>query len=268
MTLSDFEKLQKEAKYKFVCLTDSKNDFIVKWNNPSYPFKKRFDEIKAMLTSAALPDGNYFIKCKTSHYKDAKEFVFPIEKGENITPLKECSTDPEEMAEKPHVLTYESALEMERRIIELESENSNLARQLEEMTDRCEELESQAEETAQEELSEKNPSNLVALIQESAPSIMQMFDRHFELKEKQLELMALQLQRKAPAPAQMQAAELPTVEQVLNNLDALLDSEEIDENMRAQGVANQMAILSELDPETYEKVHAEIYQPITSEVVE
>ena len=265
MTLSDFEKLQEKAKYKFVCLCDSANEFIVKWNNPSLPYDKRYNEIKSLLTSEALPDGNYFIKCKTTHYKDGKEFTYPIEKGENIKPLEECDPNPQPMEEKPHVLTYDSALDMERKIIQLEAENEKLQTENEELREYIEELESEADP---EELSEGAGSNLVALIQESAPSIMQMFDRHFEIKEKQLQLMALQLQAKAPQPAAMQNAEVPTVEQVLQNIDNLIESEEINDDQRAQGVANQMAILSELDPELYEQVHAQVYQPVTDQVAE
>ena len=268
MTLSDFEKIQEKAKYKFICLCDTSNDFVVKYNNPSLPYEKRFTEIKNLLTSDALPDGNYFIKCKTSHYKDAKEMTYPIEKGEGITELKECAPDRVEMEEKPHILTYESALEMERRIIDLESENSQLAKELEEITEKCERLEGELKEAEAEALSEGEGNTLMTFIQESAPTIAQMFDRHYSVKEKELELLELQLKGKTQQPPQMQQAQLPTIEETLANIDTLLDSEEIDENQRAQGVANQMAILSELDPEIYEKVHAEVYHPATENVAE
>ena len=112
----------KNQDYGFVCLTDSKGAELIPYNSRNTA-GERLDEIKTRLSSPALKDGVYYVKCKHTNRKNALSDDYLVYKGDKLSENVIIQQPAPISAE---VLTYESALKFQVRIKELELENQKL----------------------------------------------------------------------------------------------------------------------------------------------
>jgi hypothetical protein len=149
-----------------------------------------------------LPDGVYIIKAKNYISKTTPTDDYYIQKGkvnfsENKIPVSIAAD----------VRTYEAALADQTKIIKLETENAALKTEIENLKKIIAEYEAEPEEEEEEEttptLGENGgaPAWLNTLIQTATP----LLDKHYELKQKALEIEEKRLQAQPiPQPVQPQ----------------------------------------------------------------
>lgn len=199
--LNEVANIINQQGYKYVCLTDQFGKELIPFNSRN-SVGERMDEIKLRIASPAIKDGVYIIKAKNAVSKAAVVDDFPIIKGnpETLSERKEIVLP---QATSPDILTYEQALKMQVRIKELELENENLKKEIRELTEENTEL--QAELETSMTLSEDQPEQktMVETAKDFLSELMTfgapLLDKHFALKERQLEIEAAKyLQAKKP----------------------------------------------------------------------
>lgn len=243
------EIIRQNETYKKVSLVNSSREIIVPGN--AYGLTKRnekLQEIRKRFSSQGLKDGIYYILAESGSAKArALSDEFAIQKGEGKTDVaptqtiiiqeKEKNNDPGE-----NVLSYQKALEREtelaqakvdlvaaqRRIIQLETENEALKKEL--------------EDVESEHLSEGENQSFWEKLAEMA---MPMLDKHFELREKALNLEAVKL---GMMPGQAKPAQQARPTQQAAN--AAREQQRINEAIQAyiNGFSD--------NPETYEALAA------------
>ena len=186
----------KDQDYGFVCLTDSKGAELIPYNSRNTA-GERLDEIKTRLSSPALKDGVYYVKCKHTNRKNALSDDYLVYKGDKLSENVIIQQPAPISAE---VLTYESALKFQVRIKELELENQNLLEDLRAAKQTISEFEAEmlSEDDESEDESEAAPTMfesakdfLSEMIQVAAP----LLDKHFDLKQQALNLEAHKILR-------------------------------------------------------------------------
>jgi hypothetical protein len=201
----------KNQDYGFVCLTDSKGAELIPYNSRNTA-GERLDEIKTRLSSPALKDGVYYVKCKHTNRKNALSDDYLVYKGDKLSENVIIQQPAPISAE---VLTYESALKFQVRIKELELENQKLLDDLRAAKQTISEFEAEmlSEDDEIEDESEAAPTMfesakdfLSEMIQVAAP----LLDKHFDLKQQALNLEAhkilrgQQMQQRQTPPQQQQ----------------------------------------------------------------
>jgi hypothetical protein len=261
--------------YGFVCLTDQKGAELIPYNSRNTP-AERLEEIKTRLSSPALKDGVYIVKCKHTNRKNALSDDYLIYKGETLGEAPTI-TIPTVTAE---VLTYESALKLQVKIKELELECENLRKDLIEANNTIQELENELEEvnTLSEEEEENQALNekpsqmetvkefLSELVTIGAP----LLDKHFDLKQQALNLEAQKLLRgygtTRPQQNRPQQAPAKHTEQILkveNWIQSKQNDSEIYNGLVAiynnsKTVEQFMELLRDFNIELYEELTANI----------
>jgi hypothetical protein len=186
----------KDQDYGFVCLTDSKGAELIPYNSRNTA-GERLDEIKTRLSSPALKDGVYYVKCKHTNRKNALSDDYLVYKGDKLSENVIIQQPAPISAE---VLTYESALKFQVRIKELELENQKLLDDLRAAKQTIAEFEAEmlSEDDESEDESEAAPTMfesakdfLSEMIQVAAP----LLDKHFDLKQQALNLEAHKILR-------------------------------------------------------------------------
>jgi hypothetical protein len=186
----------KDQDYGFVCLTDSKGAELIPYNSRNTA-GERLDEIKTRLSSPALKDGVYYVKCKHTNRKNALSDDYLVYKGDKLSENVIIQQPAPISAE---VLTYESALKFQVRIKELELENQKLLDDLRAAKQTISEFEAEmlSEDDESEDESEAAPTMfesakdfLSEMIQVAAP----LLDKHFDLKQQALNLEAHKILR-------------------------------------------------------------------------
>ena len=186
----------KDQDYGFVCLTDSKGAELIPYNSRNTA-GERLDEIKTRLSSPALKDGVYYVKCKHTNRKNALSDDYLVYKGDKLSENVIIQQPAPISAE---VLTYESALKFQVRIKELELENQKLLEDLRAAKQTISEFEAEmlSEDDESEDESEAAPTMfesakdfLSEMIQVAAP----LLDKHFDLKQQALNLEAHKILR-------------------------------------------------------------------------
>lgn len=186
----------KNQGYGFVCLTDGKGAELIPYNSRNTP-GERLDEIKTRLSSPALKDGVYYVKCKHTNRKNALSDDYLVYKGEKLSENVIIQQPAPISAE---VLTYESALKFQVRIKELELENEKLRDDLKAANATIAEMETQmlSEDEDEDEESDAAPTMfesakefLSEIVQVAAP----LLDKHFDLKQQALNLEAHKILR-------------------------------------------------------------------------
>lgn len=221
--LDDVKKILQESNlYKRIYLINNAREVVVPPNayGPANRDKK-IDEIFKRLKSDGLKDGIYFIMAESSGTRaKAKADEYAVQKGiAETTPNTQTIIIQEK--ERPHleenVLTYQKALEREtelaqcrvdleaaqRRIVQLETENELLKKEIEEIDE--------------EHLGENENQSFWEKLAEMA---MPMLDKHFELKERALNLEAVKLgviPRTAPAKQAPQQNEQQRINELIQS---------------------------------------------------
>lgn len=201
--IEDLRRIQSEQNYRYIGLFDYNGAQIIPFNPNRVTNETRLREIETRLISQGLPDGYYIVKCKNSTGKSVKTDDYTFYKGENLAeapPPSPVVISAPAPVTSPEVLTYESALKLQVELEKLRLENTALKRELDECKAELSEMETLSEESKESSgMWENAKSFLSELVSVGAP----LLDKHFELKEKQLALKALEISGKQTAPRQV-----------------------------------------------------------------
>lgn len=251
--VKDLEEVKKYfGHYKNAALFTVDNKNIIRFSRPGKSYDEKQNQILTHLTSELTPDGIYIIKLRNdiNAGSDVAEIYYKKGNPENLEALKETLTTPATMAENTQdkFLTYQAALDYERRIMRLEAENTALKQQNAELTEELEELEAEEEEIQQENktLSESAaPAGTIAAAIEGLksiiPSITGIIQTHYDLKERELKIKERQITPQQPAQQQQQQQQQPDDDQ-------------------AQ-ILDYLQILKQTAPDEYNKIVESIKQP-------
>lgn len=200
--IEELTQIQKAQGYKYAGLFDQQGTCIIPFNPNKVPIERRLQEIETKLISPGLKDGYYIVRAKTTTAKNVVPDSYTVYKGEQLSEPGSQPAPQVQIVEKhitPDVISYEAALKLQVELERLKLENAQLKKE-------CEELRSELSEA--ETLSEEDQGSMWASAKDFLSELVQMgaplLDKHFELKEKQLTLEALKLQRlggtNKPAP--------------------------------------------------------------------
>lgn len=203
-TVDQFKQIQNNQNYKYIGLFNQQGQAIINFNSNKQTPAQRLREIETRLMSEALPDGYYFIKCKNTVYGKTPSDDYAIRKGEQLS--EQVEVVPAQIIEKPafqpEVLSYSGALKLQVDLERLKLENAALKRELEDLKTEVEEARLLSEEEETPSLMQNAKSWLEDIMIIGAP----LLDKHFQLKERQLELRAHELRmlqaNKPAAPMQ------------------------------------------------------------------
>ena len=199
-TIDQIKQIQNEQNYKYIGLFNQMGQALIPINSNKTTPAQRMREIETRLLSEALPDGYYFIKCKNSTVKNAQTDDYAIMKGEKLS-----EAAPIQIVEKPvfqpEVLTYEGALKLQIELERYKLENSALKKEIQNLEDELAEKETLSEAPEKTTL-DTAKDWLTEILAIGAP----LLDKHFVLKEQQLQLRAAELKilnsQKPQAPMQ------------------------------------------------------------------
>jgi hypothetical protein len=198
-TFRQIQEIQKKQNYKHLGLFDQSGQPVINFNSPGKSPESRLKEIETRLNSEALPDGNYFVKGKNSPTKNVYTDDYLIIKGkaEQLAETMQPASKVENFS--PAVLSYDNALKMQVENERLKLENANLLTRLEELENEIDEIQEKNELLSEE----KTPSMLEsgkAFLSEIVTMAAPLLDKHFELKEKALNLKAFEMQQRYTMP--------------------------------------------------------------------
>jgi len=203
--IKDIFDIQKEQAYKYIGLFDQQGNKVVPFNSNATSSNERLKEIETRLCSAGLADGFYNICCKNA-LKGGAADNYMIKKGENLGESNTANI-PIVQTLPPDLLSYAQALKLNVDVERMKLENSALKKEIEQLNKQLIEnqtLLSEEEENAAPGMLE----NAKTFLSEAMGFIAPLLDKHFELKEKQLGLQAVQIQHrldnrtKRPSPEQ------------------------------------------------------------------
>lgn len=197
--IEEVKAVQSNQNYKYLGLFDQSGTQIIPFNPAKVSGAERLRQIETRLISQGLKDGIYIIKGKNSVGKTVPADEYFIQKGSN---LSELSCDPvkevqivEKPTFQPEVLTYQGALALQIELERYKLENKSLQKEIDSLKADIKELEQESQLLSEEEkpsLMENAQTFLTNAMQFVAP----LLDKHFELKEKQLGLQAIQIQHR------------------------------------------------------------------------
>jgi hypothetical protein len=204
-TIEELIAVQENQQYKYLALFDSAGKPIIPFNPNSIKASERLREIETRLKSQGLKDGLYIVKCKNSVGKTVSTDDYPIFKGENLA----CGPDPvvpiqHLPAYSPEVLTYDQALKLNIEVERYKLENQALKKEIVSLNAQIAELEdNQAHLSEEPEPSLMDNAN--SFLQNAMQFVAPLLDQHFALKQQQLGLEAMKLQRLGGMPMRPQA---------------------------------------------------------------
>jgi hypothetical protein len=205
--IKDIYDIQKEQGYKYIGLFDQQGNKVIPFNSNASSSNDRLKEIETRLTSAGLQDGFYNICCKNA-LKGGTADNYMIKKGENLSESTNANI-PIVQTLPPDLLSYAQALKLNVEVERLKLENAAQKKEIENL--KKELIENQSFMSEEEE--DNTPGmleNAKTFMSEAMGFIAPLLDKHFELKEKQLGLQAVQIQHrldnsnrtKRPSPEQ------------------------------------------------------------------
>ena len=205
--MKDIFEIQEEQKYKYIGLYDQSGNKVIPFNSNATSANSRLKEIETRLLSAGLKDGFYNVCCKNA-LKGGTADNYLIKKGENLSENTTANI-PIVQTLPPDLLSYQQALKLNVEVERLKMENTALKKEIElfKQEQREQEL------TLLNEEEDESPlpglmENAKSFLTEAMSFVAPLLDKHFELKEKQLGLQAIQIQNrmnnntKRPSPEQ------------------------------------------------------------------
>ena len=203
--IKDIFDIQKEQAYKYIGLFDQQGNKVVPFNSNATSSNERLKEIETRLCSAGLADGFYNICCKNA-LKGGAADNYMIKKGENLGESITANV-PIVQTLPPDLLSYSQALKLNVDVERMKLENAALKKEIEQLNKQL--LENQTLLSEEEENAAPGMlDNAKTFLSEAMGFIAPLLDKHFELKEKQLGLQAVQIQHrldnrtKRPSPEQ------------------------------------------------------------------
>lgn len=214
-TFAQLKTLVKDQGYKMAALTNQQGEKIVPFNT----YKKtatnldaQFQTIQTRLKSDKYPDGVYFVLLTYNIRESGNPHSYPITKGrvsaeELIETEKKITSSPVTIIEKANsVLSWESAVQMNKQIAELKAQITQLTFENAQHQKTINEMQTQEPEG----LSEAEPTNnILKFLSEAMPTFTPLADRFFDLENRKLDLKQMQLQKKNSPPAKQAAERKP-----------------------------------------------------------
>jgi len=231
-TLIELKKILSGDIYKHVGLYTADGQKIKPFNSKFAAYQDNIKDILNYLNSEIVDPGVYVVKVKKSYTGAATEYGY--NKG-NVT-LNEI---PDPILKRPGLNIPDDfsaainhpAVKLQSDITRLELENEDLQRQIEELNEYIGELEQKLTEQTLSE-APKEPTTMEAaksflseLVSFGAP----LLDKHFELKQQQLEIERARINRTAaPASNAYQAPEVKKEKQIENKIKNWINSKNED----------------------------------------
>ena len=231
-TLIELKKILSGDIYKHVGLYTADGQKIKPFNSKFAAYQDNVKDILNYLNSEIVDPGVYVVKVKKSYTGAATEYGY--NKG-NVTlneitepVLKRSSLNiPDDFS----AAINHPAVKLQSDITRLELENEDLQRQIEELNEYIGELEQKLTEQTLSE-APKEPTTIEAaksflseLVSFGAP----LLDKHFELKQQQLEIERARINRTAaPASNAYQAPEVKKERQLENKIKNWINSKNED----------------------------------------
>jgi predicted RNase H-like nuclease (RuvC/YqgF family) len=183
----DLIRIAKEQNLNFISLVDANENKIVPFNQHSTSIEKQFARIKKRFNSELVNDGNYFVIMGENTRAVINKFL--VTKG-NAPALQERP----QLTQAQEVLTWQNALQMTSDLANLRAEiqwlkveNDFLKKQCAELETEIDVLEAAAPKKESSFLSEAT-NNAGTFLKENAPMFINLLDKHFSLKERELSL--------------------------------------------------------------------------------
>jgi hypothetical protein len=265
-TLPELKKILGGNLYKHVGLYTVDGQKIKPLNTKIASYQDNVKEILNNINSELLEPGVYVIKVKQTYSGAAQEYGFnkgnvTLNEKVEIMPRTSLYNIPDDFSQAIN----HPAVKLQADITRLELENEDLQRQIEELNEYIGELEGKLSEQTLSE-APKEPSTfdaaksfLTELVSFGAP----LLDKHFELKQQQLEIERARINRGATAPAAPVAPKVNAVEKQIEQkvkawIDAQSDNEELYNNLIVlyynSGDLQKFAErLNDFNPELYEQ---------------
>lgn len=266
-TLTELKKILSGDIYRHAGLYTADGQKIKPFNTKIASYQDNVKDILNYLSSEIVEPGAYIVKLKKTYSGAAQEYGY--NKG-NVTLTEKTEIMPRQsLYNIPDDFTQainHPAVKLQADITRLELENEDLQRQIEELNEYIGELEQKLTEQTLSE-APKEPSTfdaaksfLTELVSFGAP----LLDKHFELKQQQLEIERARVNRQAPAaaaPAPANSAELKQRQieaKVKAWIDAQSDNEELYNNLivlyyNSADLGKFAERLNEFNPELYEQ---------------
>jgi hypothetical protein len=201
---NDFLKVHKEVKYKFVSLQDQNGQKIVPYNQNGKDPAQKLQEIERRLKA---PGSATYVICAKMSVKGKEDHYLISTGSDQLAENAPVIIHQAPQLNNAEVLTYESALNLRVENERLKLENAALLAELEQLNETLSEI----EEEQKEQLSENGKTSLMenakTFLTESLSIVAPLLDKHFDLKEKQIALKALELDRIINKPAAIQNPE-------------------------------------------------------------
>ena len=193
-SIQQLKKLSKEQGYKLAALENNTGKRVQSFNKLTTKIDTQLNTISTRLQSEIYPDGIYYVLLSRTinncQEPDRYEIVKGVLTPEKIpVPINETIVH----TKAQEVLTWESALQMQKEIAELKSEVQRL--KFENNL-----LQSELDSIDENELSEGGSNNATELksgtqtfLSETLPSFLPILDKYFDQEDKKLELKKMEL---------------------------------------------------------------------------
>lgn len=196
--LNEIKKTITPDKYKVVRLESNSGEQIVSRNSHKTSLKEQLEKIFFRLDSKGLPDGVYLIRANTSFYPKQVPDDYPILKGEkkpgNEGDPPQEPKEPAKNSPDENVRSYSEAItdkvgyeKAQIEIAALKKENEELRKNILELEDYIDELETEEEEPG---LSESGVSKIVESL---SATILPIADNYFKHRAEQMKLDAAKI---------------------------------------------------------------------------
>jgi len=195
MKINEFVKLQQKQKYKHIALYDKLNKCRVRFNGQKNSSNDKLETIKTRLQSEIYNDDYYIIKCKNYH-TDTETDDFIIHLNETNKNTMQDNYIPQNNNITMTGYSFEKSLSLEVEVKKLQIENQNLALQILDLKEDNENLIKTLDECDENEnLGEDNKADWKVFLTESLTTLAPLLDKHFELKERNIKIKELQMQK-------------------------------------------------------------------------
>lgn len=269
-TLAELKKIVRDQEFKMAALRGPDGEKVVPFNRYKKTARDLDDQFKIFetrLKGNIYPDGVYYVLLAHNINSARSPKEFPIKKGNvSIDELQEAEKKampltPATIVKHENVLTWESAVEMNKQIAELTAKVSSLEFENKQLLERIAELEEEEEDEGV--LAEGSTgSTLLDGLKSLLPTIQAGVEKHFELEEKRLNLRELELrsanssQVKQPGPTPVKKLVRVGSQEHLDFIEKLFVSEAPD----SEELLNiELDKLQGAKPELYEAVMQKLF---------
>jgi hypothetical protein len=271
-TIPELKKVLSGDIYRHVGLYTADGQKIKPFNTKIAAYPDQVKDILNFLQSDIVEPGIYIVKVKKAYSGAAVDYA--INKG-NVE-LKETETIPMQTNSLNIPFDFSAAMQhpavkLQADITRLELENEDLNRQIEELNEYIGELEEKLKNVQLSELPkeptafEHAKSFLSELVSFGAP----LLDKHFELKQQQLEIERMRAQQSRPAvqAPNSQAPEVKKELELQNKVKAWIESKIEDQELydsltaiyyNSSSLAKFAELLNNFNNELYEECKRQV----------